>query len=294
MKPSPTSLLLSTVLLAAGLMAGTPSPAAAQACPNEPTGGTLLTDWGFNSQSWPSGWGGGPPQIVSDPSAPQSPSSVARQTFSTGMGGGVSPSNYYYTSIPYPTRELYTCYWWKASNPWQGHVSGTNKIHFFMGGGSTWNQVVDMHGPVNGPYKYYLYFPINGVSVSNGHISSSYGDDPGSRVLVPNVTNPDATLGQWHRIEHYAKLSSSATSRDGILMWWVDGQLVGNFTNVNYPQEPIVEFQFSPTWGGTGDVKAQTDYFQWDHVRLVTGGSVGGGTKSDTTPPSVPSGLRAN
>lgn len=293
MKTSSTSLFLSTVLLAAGLMASSPSLVSAQSWPNEPTGSTLLTDWGFSSSSWPAGWGSAaPPQIVSDLSAPISPWAVARQTYPAGFVGGVSPSNYYFPIPNGGTRELYSGFWWKASNPWQGHSSNGNKINNLITNNGEWSLVIEMYGPVNGPWSYTVYFPNS--TADNSHLSPSYGDVPGTRHIFPNVSNPSITLGQWHRIEQYTKLSSSLTSRDGVIKWWVDGVLVGNFTNVNFPQAVIAEYQFSPTWGGTGDVKTQTDYFQWDHVRLSLPNGNGGGTKSDTTPPSVPSGLRAN
>jgi hypothetical protein len=243
--------------------------AIAQTWPNEPAGSQLLTDWGFSSQSWPPGWGShSPPQIVSDPSAPLSPSSVAQQTYPVGFTGGVGPNNYYFP-LSGGVRELYAGYWWKPSNPWQGHVSNGNKIHFFVSYG--WNQVVEMYGPVNGPWSVAIYFPNS--TVDNSHLVPSFGDPIGTRHIFPNVKDLKVALGQWHRIEHYVKLSSTATSRDGIIRWWVNGELLGNFTNVNYPQAQIVEFQFAPTWGGTGDTKKQTDYFQWDHVRISRPGS---------------------
>lgn len=284
-----TACAVTVFALAAGLC--WQSDANAQSWPNEPGGSQLLTDWGFSNQSWPAGWGSdSPPQIVSDGTAPASASNVARQTFPSGFVGGVSPNNFYF---PIPgARELYAGYWWKASNPWQGHSSNGNKIHFFMGNNGSWNQVVEMYGPVSGPWRYSIYFPNS--SVSNSHLSPSYGDAVGTRHIFPNISDPPVTLGAWHRIEHYAKMSTTPTSRDGILRWWVDGVLVGSFTDVNYPQETISEFQFSPTWGGVGDTKTQTDYFQWDHVRISIPNGGGGSTKTDTTPPASPINLRVN
>ena len=47
---------------------------------------------------------------------------------------------------------------------------------------------------------------------------------------------------------------------DGIIRWWMDGVLVGNYTNVKFPNDNgFVEYQISPTWGGnTGDIKTET------------------------------------
>ena len=46
---------------------------------------------------------------------------------------------------------------------------------------------------------------------------------------------------------------------DGIIRWWMDGVLVGDYTNVKFPNDNgFVEYQISPTWGGnTGDVKTE-------------------------------------
>jgi hypothetical protein len=62
--------------------------------------------------------------------------------------------------------------------------------------------------------------------------------------------------------------STTAISRDGVVRWWVDGQLAGDYATVNFDQRRFVEFQFAPTWGGIGQVKRQSDYFRFGPVRL--------------------------
>jgi hypothetical protein len=36
-------------------------------------------------------------------------------------------------------------------------------------------------------------------------------------------------------------------SRDGIIRFWIDGVLNGNYTDVQYPASSFIEFQYAPT-----------------------------------------------
>jgi len=49
-----------------------------------------------------------------------------------------------------------------------------------------------------------------------------------------------------------------------------DGTVVGNYTNVKFPNDNgFVEYQISPTWGGnTGDIKTELDSYSFDHSYL--------------------------
>jgi hypothetical protein len=66
----------------------------------------------------------------------------------------------------------------------------------------------------------------------------------------------------------YVKYSTTGTSGDGIIRWWLDGILIGNYSNASFPGKALSEFQFSPTWGGTGDTKTQQDYYWFDHAYI--------------------------
>ncbi len=79
---------------------------------------------------------------------------------------------------------------------------------------------------------------------------------------VPNVTQVTVALGQWHRVEWLADKSA------GVMRWWLDGQLIGDYANVPFPSGAFSEFQISSTWGGMGDTKTETDYYWFDHVHL--------------------------
>jgi hypothetical protein len=243
------------------------SLAEAQSWPNEPSGSTLVTDWSFPSITG-SGWGGlaSPYEaIITDPTAKVSPQTALQITFPTGFGGGASPASvgYEHPEIIGTVRELYVGLWWKVSNPWQGHNSGVNKILYLTQawgtcGPSQQQQVLTMFGtnaPAStGPFR--LRFTNEFVS-----IAASYN-------LEPNVNNPPVELGTWHQLEFYRKLSSTTSSQDGILRWWMDGTLVGNYTTINDSQCPFLGLYLAPTWGGVADVKTETDYYWYNRVRI--------------------------
>ncbi len=242
---------------------------------NEPAGFVPLSDYGFDSAfstgagvSLGDGWylynPNGYATQASDPSAPVSPPNVGQWRYPVGFVAGDAPAVMYRPMDA--TRELYFAYAWKASSPWQGHPSGVNEISFVIAQNNI--LVVQMQGSPGGPYDLIV---TTEFTTSNGHLANSEGDDPGARHLFGNVNggNYVVTPGQWYQIEVYFKMSTTSTSRDGILRWWVNGTPVGDYTTVNFDADhPFEEFHFSPTWGGIGGAKTEEDYFWYDHVRL--------------------------
>jgi len=77
-------------------------------------------------------------------------------------------------------------------------------------------------------------------------------------------------LGQWHFIEWQMEYNTSTSPANGIVRWWMDGQLIGQYTDVLFPTAQMAEYQISPTWGGGPDVKTQTDYF-WFMNAVIRG-----------------------
>lgn len=239
---------------------------------NEPAG-TLLTEWSFASASYPTDWNGdSPPTLVDDAAAPESPPKVAQATYPVGFEGGTGPVRWWYTGVPWQTWELYEAWTWKCSDPWYTHPAG-DKTHFTVSEAGGWTQTVilksteSISAPSSTvPLQWQIYYP---QLADNSHISPIYGSQPGTLYFLPNMSNPPVTKNSWHRVEHRCKVSTSATSRDGEVWLWIDGALVIYHANVNYPRASIVEWQIAPTWGGVGEVKPGTDYFWYDHVRLV-------------------------
>jgi len=263
-------------------------PISAAAGANEPAGFVPLSDYAFDSAfstgegvSLGDGWylynPNGYATQGTDPGAPLSPPNVGQWRYPVGFVAGEAPAVMYRPLDP--TREMYFTYAWKASNPWQGHPSGANEISFVIADNNIF--VVQMKGDPGGPYNLMVTAEF---TTSNGHLANSEGDDPGARHLWGNVNgNYVVTPGQWYQIEGYFRMSTTSTSRDGILRWWVNGTLVGDYTTVNFDAgNPFYEFHFSPTWGGIGGTKTEEDYFWYDHVRLSAA------TTSPEPPPPPP------
>jgi hypothetical protein len=244
--------------------------------PNEPAGFTTLSDYGFDdplivgdgvvlSGGWSINNGAGNASQVHDPGAPMSPPNVGRWRYPIGFVGGDGPAAMY-RDLDAPRDEMFFGYRWKASTPWQGHPTGVNEISFVVAQDNI--LVVQMNGPPEGPFDLIV---TTEFTTSNGHLANSWGDDPGPRHLSGNVRggNYVVTPGRWYDIEVYYKMSTTSTSRDGILQWWVNGTPVGDYNTVNFdPTQPFEQFQFNPTWGGAGSSKTEEDYFWYDHVRL--------------------------
>jgi len=227
--------------------------------PNEPPGMTVLTDWGFDqapptaddlpipgSPGWhvfnqlPPGSVDGWAQLGSDPAAPLSPPRVYDFVFPQGMVEGRAPSTIYYDN--FSADEVYVGFWWKPSKPFDLGPNG-NKIAFLFNGGGASGQ------------QFLMLRPDGRL-----HVFPDYPND--FRWRVPNVNATVVTLGVWHRVEWYCRLST------GTLKWWLDGVLQGSYSDVTHPHRFDL-FEFSPTWGGNiGAVKLETDHYWFDHVHL--------------------------
>ena len=227
--------------------------------PNEPSGLSVWSDYGFGtaipvtSSDVPltdgSGWssiynGNGLGSIGTDLAAPASPPAVFQLKYPVGFTGGSSPSTLYH-NLP-NVNQVYAGFWWKPSNPWQGHASNVNKIAFLFPGNNG-DMYLAMYGPPGGPYQLRVLPEFPGLPVA---------------WYVPNVTQVAVALGQWHRIEWWVDRTA------GVVRWWMDGQLIGDYSGVAFPSGGFSLFEFSSTWGGIGDSKTETDYYWFDHVHL--------------------------
>ena len=276
----PALLLALAGLVLAASCSSAPSVATAEdRWPNEPAGLDVLADWGFNEEppvlgdeeiAGSAGWSvvyGTPPgpdrgwvRRVRDAAAPMSPPFVYEFEYPEGMIEGVAPGTVYFPPnpsglakyLPMASKglpgadEIYVGFWWKASTPFDYGPNG-NKIAFLFNGGGD-----------RGGQQFLIMLPDGRL-----HVLPEYPGD--YRWRHPNVNDTIVTLGQWHRIEWYSRLST------GSMKWWVDGVLQGSHEDVRNPV-PFDMFQFSPTWGGnTGAKKKQTDRYWFDHLRLSVG-----------------------
>lgn len=227
-----------------------PPPPSGGVWPNEPAGLTTVTDqpWnGLTTLSWNSIYNtAGLAAIVSDPSAPFSPSNVIQYEYPSGFQSGAAPATEY-VSIP-SLKKVYVGTWWKVSNPWQGNPTNVNKIQYLFTN-SMGSMFMCMYGTPGGPYEIRV-FPQFTTSQDVW--------------LTPNVNNVPVTLGTWHRIEWLVDYSGS-TSR---IQWWMDGTLLGDYSGVPLPSEALIEYHLAPVWGGTLGTKTETDYYWYDHTRI--------------------------
>jgi len=219
--------------------------------PNEPPGFTGITDqrWDvLTSLGWTMEFGVA--SIGVDATAPLSPPNVLQIIYPSGFVAGAAPGTTIHDLGR--VRQLYVGLWWKASNPWQGHPSNVNKIQFLFPSGAG-DMTMVMYGSPGGPYELRVIpqFP---------NIPSTW--------MVPNVNRVPVTLGQWHRIEWLVVYNTTNDPPNGIVRWWLDGQLIGDYWNAQFPNDPLSVYKVSPTWGGTGGAKSETDYYWYDHIHI--------------------------
>jgi hypothetical protein len=281
----------SIIILATGL-----NEASAQVWPNEPKGSMTIIDNALNCivcNGWDMAWDSGNTTISTDSTAPVSPSNVLQFRYPIGFGSGNSPSIVYYP-ISSGRTDLFLGYAFKTSNPFQGKGGGggVNKhIFIFPAQTNSTSTLIFTHmrGSGNAEALQYEVTVENDGVTCNGHVAGSNGDACGSRNFPANVGSGVVARGVWHKVELYIKMSTNATSRDGIIRFWVNGVLVGNYTTVNFGTTPWQDFQFSPTFGGgEGERKTQTDYLWFDNVHISVPGNEG---VANLSPPPSPTGL---
>lgn len=267
--------------------------------PNLPPSATILLDCPFNSVGNPicngqvgNTYNAG--SIASVSSAPESPPNVYRYFRGAADLFGGTQLDFYYPQ----STELYVGLVIRTSPIFRGLDSGTNKI--VLPGSNISNSVMGLYGakgPQGGSGSFQLYWnDQNGGTVNNCHLAQSFlgggtiangptvfGDCPGGLNYLPNAGSGAFSLGQWHYIEWCGKASLNFTSRDGIYKWFLDGALIGNYSNVNTGAYWNAAY-ITPTWDGQGTVwgaDAWWDIDRWVVARLSAGTCAsmnGGGT----------------
>src|SRR5436309_186971 len=226
-----------------------PQPAPSGTWPHEPSGASVIGDQGFNSLTTGDGLTiadntSGLGSVVSDGTAPFSPTGVLQYLYPVGLTGGTGPAAEW-DGLP-GLSQVFVGMWWKVSNPWQGHASNVNKIAFLFPG-SGGDMYIAMYGTPGGPYELKVIPQFPGLP---------------SNWLEPNVAHVPVQLGTWHRIEWLINYNG------GVVQWLLDGQLVGSYTGVPFPSGAMTEFKMSSTWGGIGGSKSEDDYYWFDHVHV--------------------------
>lgn len=240
---------------------------------NEPVGSSLVFQSAFNSlagfeDTYNS------VQIRADSAAPLSPANCAyvRLPARATVGGC---ELHYFPGASYP--DMYMRIAFRLNSGYQG-VQAQDKLFFLRGNDSNglWGFV---GGPTRGGGPFQIIFGHNS-SLDNSHIWSA---DLGL-IGYPNKAPGYFYGGQWVLLEGYIHRSTTTTSRDGTVRWWVNGVLCGDYTTANYGPSGINDWVWTQTWDGNGKVGTvnTVDWEQFvDDLYLSTGGTV-------TPSPSVP------
>ena len=247
-----------------------PSTAAAQTWPNEPSGSGVVVEQPFNSltvSGITNEYGGG--QIATDGTAPLSPPNILQECAGPGPGPGTAVN--LWTTLN--TTQAYVGFWFKKN-----YSAGPGAMHkitflksngvpaYLLGYGNGWNLQWDLQP--------------DSESVNNCHIPGAWGDV--NCHLFPSSISLNS--GTWYRIEYLVRTSTSSTSRNGIIKMWVNGAVVMNLTNVNWPGV-LYQAEINPTWdGGTPHPTQECQWF--DHYRIATDS-----VPTDTSPPNAPTNL---
>jgi hypothetical protein len=219
---------------------------------------TSIKERAFNALNEDPSWedlGGPGATLVSDPTAPQSPSSVVHFNYPAGFPGGGSPEN---TEVLVGTfRVFYFCYWVKHSPNWQGHVTGISK-HGYVWMGNSPLFVYEAEGAGS--------TPLHARMALQGVVAQPNGDGWYGQNLVPSAT---FTRGQWDYVEILLTGNTSGTA-NGAMDVYLNGVHVSHWTGIEYSSATTAWnlFRIYPVWGGIGDVVNADQYIAIDHVYM--------------------------
>lgn len=226
---------------------------------NEPSGMTPVSDRQFNSLAEGSWWTMRAPgaTIVSDATAPQSPSNVVQFNFAAGDVGGVSPE---FTELSHTGyRILYICYWVKHSANWQGHLTGINKH------GYVWHNTTNP----------YFFYSSEGAGSDPLHLRialQSVAVQPNADGWYPQ--NVDATKtftrGSWDLVEMVIT-GNTANTTNGSMDFYLNGTLVSRYTGIRFHATAETRWDFTriyPVWGGAGDMVARNMGLSFDQFYI--------------------------
>lgn len=233
---------------------------------NEPVGSSTVLDCNFSSTPGACGIQDIYSSAIqdSDGTAPVSPSGVIRSTIYAGNSSGGMQLNWYAPSGS-PKREIFMGLMWRTNPQFEGRPN-SNKLFFLRGPQANGVWIFGNSALVNGSAPLIFGHNTGGGLLDNSHACSA---DLGL-LCFPNVGPGLLTRGVWTKIEAYVKSSTTNTSRDGIVRWWINGVLVGNYTNLNYGGTAgINEWVWSETWDGFVNPVPSVDWSHYiDHLYI--------------------------
>lgn len=129
--------------------------------------------------------------------------------------------------------ELYAGWWMKLSANWTCSPAGCGKVTFLLPDSAAAGVMYSNLAGVNGSHY---------VNVATTWPSTGY------KFWQPNVKQTRVDDDRWYQVEWYVKWASSAGATDGIVRWWVNGELNGDYRNVPFPDvRGFLEFQHAST-----------------------------------------------
>lgn len=273
-----------------GIQAGSIAEASGS-WPNEPTGSTVIVDCPFSGSLCPGIWDAyNSASFATDTTAPLSPGNVLDSYMATNS---VTGSGQWGVALP-DAKELYIGTWWSTNADFQGYSNNQNKM-LFARRPEIDNNFLVWQGFPGQPktLKWYGQMTYDNCGYA-GTFGMCYSRGDGTGWFEPN-TGANATVAAgsgWHRIEIYLKTSTTKTSRDGIVRWWLDGAMVGNYSGVNLSPGGLQDFQINHAWDGSGSCATRdctkSWHHYWDHLHI----SIGKGVASPDQPAGPPAAPR--
>lgn len=234
-----------------------PPPVPLPTSSNVPAGFTRLTD-----QPWDSiislGWNylrraaSKDSIIINDPTGPQSPPNALRLIFTPDMGTDNEPGVHWHPLGL--VRELFWDYRIRISAGWHASPAGATKMTYCMASSSNlWTGLLHPN----------VYPETDGAPTFGPPYKVGIRTEWIPRYYFPNHPWTPVNPGEWAHIECYAKLGSAG---DGILRWWVNGNLNGEYLDVpNTPAAGFSEFQIAPTVQQPPPIE---QYMDFDHMTV--------------------------
>lgn len=268
---------------------------AAPNCPNRPAGSNIVLETPFSTtdgegQLWELYPGAG---YISNPSgAPASPGNASTSKLAAGQSVGGQQTIWPKPGKQQPLNNIYMCLTFKMGAGYIGQQTA-NKLFFLAAQDFTYGKIgsngfFGLGG--QGVYpasSFFLYFGHNTGILDNSHTCQlELG-----LICNPNIQTTSMYPDTWYTIETYIAASTCITCRNGTVKWWINGQLNGNYTNMNYGDGIVNEWQLNHTWDGGGAVQCgpptnpsnpkgrdcrNDQIYYFDHLILASVGGLAG------------------
>ena len=187
--------------------------------------------------------------VVVDATAPFSPPNVLRIIFSPTLEPDRQPT-VHWIGLPFVS-EVYATWWIKLSPNWTPSPAGAGKMSFLW--------------PPQG--NGVLYSNIGGSALPHRINIATTWAAYGYKFWEPNVATTAVAYDQWYRVGWYVKWESSPGAADGVIRWWVNETLNGDYTDVRFPACCLSQFEFAPTMQ---QPPLAEQYMYIDHVSIST------------------------